>query len=137
MRNKPKATPDSTLRLLKDAADWLYNEDEEVVESGCADVSGILLEFAQRRELNDVHVVAGWASRSKNAKQGFPHVWLMVDGKRFDPVAHARGVKFLTYVEDAALGQLAVSGSYLDPDGFSDYGYLVDALERHFRFDGD
>lgn len=104
------------LGLLKWAAMWLEEDDPEWVEGGCADMSGLLFDFAVVRGLNGVRVVSGWASRGRSAKMGFPHVWLDVDGTRFDPVAFSRSRPLMTYVEDASAGRLAVSGSYLDPD---------------------
>lgn len=104
------------LKKLKVAAVWLYEDDSEWVEGGCADVSGLLLDYAKAVRLEDVHVKSGWASRSANAKKGFPHVWMSVQGQHFDPVAYAQGIVFKTYMEDEEMAQLAILGSYLDPD---------------------
>ena len=122
-----------SIDTLERAAEWLYDYDPELVESGCADVSAILVEFAARVGLEGVKPVVGWAARADKARKGFPHVWLDVNGEWFDPVAHARGVTFKTYVEDAAVGSLAVDGSYLDflasgNDLASDYSYVTDEL---------
>ena len=106
-----------SLTRLQRAAEWLADDDEEWAEGGCADLSGILLDYARARRISGVRVVTGWASRKTNAKSGFPHAWLEVNGVRFDPSAHVNRIPLRTWTEDSSQGQLAVDGSYLDPDG--------------------
>ena len=92
-------------------------------------MSGLLADYAKTRGF-PVRVVTGWASRKANAKNGFPHAWLEVDGVRFDPSAYVNKIPIKTWVEDEGIGRLAVDGSYLDPDGFvrEDNSFRLDAL---------
>ena len=100
------------LEELKKAAEWLHEDDPEWVEGGCADVSGLLLDYAAERGMKGVRALSGTSSRRKKGG-GFPHVWLTVDGVIFDPVAYAQGLRFAIY-EEGDGGRLAVAGSYLD-----------------------
>jgi len=119
----------SGLDQIRKAADWLADDDEEWTEGGCADMSGLLADYAKTRGI-PVRVVTGWASRKTNAKNGFPHAWLEVDGMRFDPSAYVNKIPIKTWVEDESIGRLAVDGSYLDPDGFvrENNSFRLDAL---------
>ena len=112
------------ITLFRRAARWLYDQDEELVEGGCADVSAILLALAQRLKI-EARLVEGSARSVEDGT--FDHVWLKIEGEAFDPVAYARGRRFREYAP-AKLKRgehvLPWHGSFCDPS---------DAMNRRFR----
>lgn len=78
---------------LKQIVDVWAAEDWDWVCDGCADVSYALWLIGQKLEWN-CRIITG---NVKVGESHFGHVWLNIDGKIFDPVAHANGYKVQKY----------------------------------------
>jgi len=82
------------LKLARDAAAFLYEEDPEWVEGGCSDVSEVISEFL-RGQGYEAKAIYGVAKRGR--EESFYHAWMEVMGERFDPVLWVRGRKLSEY----------------------------------------
>lgn len=75
----------SRIQRLKRAAAWLKQNDPEHFEGGCADISYQLWWITSKMlKWPDVKILAG-SARMYVRSEAVAHVWLEVDGERFDP----------------------------------------------------
>jgi hypothetical protein len=80
----------ATLRVLRLAAQELWDDDPEWFEGGCADVVAVLEAFARRLGLKQVRAEYGVAS-------GGPHAWLRVGRRLYDPRADVEQIRYRGY----------------------------------------
>jgi hypothetical protein len=73
--------------------------DSDFVEDGCGDVSLVLKLFCDRHHI-PCEIKAG---RVVVQGEAFDHVWLEVDGARFDPLAYLQGYAPSSYAEDLSV----------------------------------
>lgn len=71
----------TSLELANAAARWIYHNDPEFFEGGCADVVQVIRRFLEAKRV-PVRLVTGYAV-FRNEK--VPHVWLEIEGQQFDP----------------------------------------------------
>lgn len=69
--------------LAERAAIYLFQSDPEFVVGGCSDVSEVIAAWLKKRGYS-AEPVYGHARYGK--RDWFPHAWLTVEGRRFDPV---------------------------------------------------
>jgi hypothetical protein len=124
--NESLRGPERALRLLKNAVQYLYDSDFELVEGGCADVSEILAAFAKNKGF-DVEVVYGEAIVGGEV---YHHAWLTVYGKRFDPTWWVQQLRGGTYREDPLAKHRICSLIEATGVGLDHY---VSELERNVR----
>lgn len=89
-------TDDEAEQLLTQAAKLLHEDDPDWFEGGCWDVANVLAEYARRRGI-EVRVAAGQARARKAGS--FPHAWLVVRNRLFDPIVVAGGPRISGHIE--------------------------------------
>lgn len=124
---------DSIVPTMRQIVDVWSAEDWDWVSDGCADVSYALWRIAQK--LNwDCKLITGNAT--VKGGNGFAHVWLVVNGRIFDPVSYANNYKVLKY--DAAKGdpaeQLKIVRDYFGVETDEDAAYGFDAAAAIKQF---
>jgi hypothetical protein len=63
------------------AARWIYHNDPDLFEGGCADVAQVIKRFLEAKHI-PVRLVTGYAVFRD---EKVPHVWLNIEGVLFDP----------------------------------------------------
>ncbi len=74
---------DTSSRIMK-AAKFLYEDDPDWFQGGCADVSMVIEMAAKQAGLDRVRVVSGMAQSAPD-RQMVRHAWLEVGDRRVDP----------------------------------------------------
>ena len=96
---------DIFFRIMK-AAKFLYEDDPDWFQGGCADVSIVIKMAAKQAGINGVQVVSGFA-RSAPDRAIVHHAWLEVGNIRMDPVWETLfGERGVAYQEEG--------GSFID-----------------------
>lgn len=109
----------SPLDRVKEAVDWLYDEDPEFVDGGCYDTTLFVKKVCQRLRIR-CQIVTGHVI--DDFGNDIQHAWVVVAGEPFDPVAYAVGWEGTNYRPDANIPQA------------SDLGMdVTDMVARYFR----
>ena len=93
------------LELATRAARWLYQNDREFFEGGCAAVNQVIKRFLEAPR-GPVRLLTGSAVFRR---EKVPHAWLEIEGQQFDPVYALQGISPKSYEPaDMALGDFGV-----------------------------
>lgn len=112
---------------MKRIVDVWAQEDWDWVSDGCADVSYALWLIARK---------LGWncqlATGNAHMKDGdvFGHVWLVVDGKIFDPVAYANDYRVHRYAASSEDPLEIISNVYGAPVDDPDHDYSDEHIQQ-------
>jgi hypothetical protein len=112
---------------MKQIVDVWAQEDWDWVSDGCADVSYALWRIAQKLDWN-----CQLATGNAHMKDGdlFGHVWLIVDGKIFDPVAYANHYRVHRYEASSEDPLEIISNVYGAPVNDPDHDYTDEHIQQ-------
>lgn len=116
----------SALALAKLAAKQLHAKDPDFFEGGCADISKVICTLLRRRG----HSAMVRYGHGRHQGKRFPHAWLEVAGRPFDPVLWAQGLAGRLEPASTELVERSVAeliGPLLDCEGVD---WRVAELER-------
>jgi hypothetical protein len=82
------------MSLARRAVIHLFRGDPEFVVGGCSDVSEVISAWLKKRGYA-AEPVYGVARHGK--QEWFPHAWMSVEGRRFDPVLWVQGKNMSKY----------------------------------------